>query len=237
MDRLLASSRTSSADHAALLRRLAEGHAELRAAALRDTQAESDPAKITLTRKVADAASHKAIAYYSQLLTQHPDYASTDEVLFYCALEDTHSNDLKNARGRLFDIIKKHPQSRFVPLSYFMFGELFRLEAEADKSKLDLASSAYRETSKYPASQNPVHCLARMRASEVEGQRGNRPYRAQFARDALRCVEQTPQGQLELESVRQQATATLTTFGIDPAGTTPAANNHGIGGTITQPAL
>jgi len=70
-------------------------------------------------------------------------------------------------------VVRDHPASRYVPLVYFAFGEIFRREAEKDPSKRTLAVQSYREAMKYPAPESTAWVSATLRLAELE-QRGGR---------------------------------------------------------------
>jgi tetratricopeptide (TPR) repeat protein len=106
------------------------------------------------------AARKKAIDNYHIIVNDYPNYSQLDEVLYYLAYEYEQANDLKNARSVYYDLIKKAPQSKYIPNAYLAFGELFFNEAQGDPSKWDLAAQAYTEVTKYPAPANKVYGYA-----------------------------------------------------------------------------
>lgn len=176
LERLFETTAKNKPDRPQLARRLAEAYVELESAAFRDkTQAEikrddlkkKDPnaagqqqAQANKVDGVMKAARKKAIDYYHVIVTEYPNYGQIDEVLYYLAYEYEQANDLKNARSVYYDLIKKAPQSKYIPNAYLAFGELFFNEAQGDPSKWDLAAQAYTEVTKYPAPQNKVHGYA-----------------------------------------------------------------------------
>ena len=78
------------------------------------------------------AARKKAIDYYTLIVNDYPNYPQLDEVLYYLAYEYEQANDLENARKVYYDLIKKAPQSKYIPNAYLAFGELFFNEAQGD---------------------------------------------------------------------------------------------------------
>jgi tetratricopeptide (TPR) repeat protein len=83
-----------------------------------------------------------------------------DEALYYLAYEYELGQDLMNARKSYFELIQKHPNSRYVPNAYLAFGEMFFEEAAKDPSKWDLAIQAYNEVIKFPPPDNKVYGYA-----------------------------------------------------------------------------
>lgn len=172
LERLFETTAKNKPDRPQLARRLAEAYVELESAAFRDkTQAEIKRDELKKTNPnaagqqqtqanqadaVMKAARKKAIANYTLIVNEYPNYGQIDEVLYYLAYEYEQANDLKNARSVYYDLIKKAPQSKYIPNAYLAFGELFFNEAQGDPSKWDLAAQAYTEVTKYPAPNNKV---------------------------------------------------------------------------------
>ena len=171
-ERLFEGTKKTAPDRPQLARRLAEEYVELEAAAFRDkTEAEikrdglkktnpqgagQQQTQANQAEAVMKKARERAIAYYTSLKTDYPNYGQLDEVLYYLAYEYEQANDLKNARQVYYELIKTRPDSKFIPNAYLAFGELFFNEAQGDPSKWDLAAQAYTEVIKYPAPQNKV---------------------------------------------------------------------------------
>jgi hypothetical protein len=176
LERLLERTPTGSPDRPQLLRRVAEGHVELRAAAARDGATLSGR-QAELADQIVTSASVQATAYYEKLLDAYPKYGKRDDVLYHLAIEYGFRNDLKHVRESMFRLIKDHPTSLHVPLAYFTFGELFRLEGLSDASKNPLAVEAFKQVAKYPAPQNRAQCLSleRMARLSTSGARQGAP--------------------------------------------------------------
>jgi tetratricopeptide (TPR) repeat protein len=176
LERLFETTAKNKPDRPQLARRLAEAYVELESAAFRDkTQAEikrdelkkSNPqaagqqqTQANQAYQVMKAARKKAIDNYTIIVNEYPTYSQLDEVLYYLAYEYEQANDLANARKVYYDLIKKAPQSKYIPNAYLAFGELFFNEAQGDPSKWDLAAQAYTEVTKYPAPANKVYGYA-----------------------------------------------------------------------------
>lgn len=187
-ERLFETTKKTAPDRPQLARRLAEEYVELESAAFRDkTEAEikRDDAKkknpkaagqfqtnANQAAGVMKAARKKAIDYYALIVKDYPSYAQLDEVLYYLAYEYEQANDLKNARSVYFDLIKKRPNSKYIPNAYLAFGELFFNEAAGDPSKWDLAAQAYSEVIKYPPPNNKVFGYAWYKIAYVYWNKG-----------------------------------------------------------------
>jgi len=187
LERLYKRTAKKSPDRPQLTRRLAEGYVELESAAQRDKIA-ADIAAQDAKRKKQDATKHRqdaaaaekilgaarksAIAYYTLMKTDYPDYSKIDEVLYYLAYEYEQGGDLKNARATYFELIQKAPKSAYIPNAYLAFGELFFQEAQGDPSKWDLSAAAYKEVIKYPPPNNKVYGYARYKLGYVFWNKG-----------------------------------------------------------------
>ncbi|MCA9585436.1 MAG: tetratricopeptide repeat protein [Myxococcales bacterium] len=188
IERLFERTKKNAPDRVQLARRLAEDYVELEAAAFRDkTTAEikrdevkkKNPAQAGQFQTSANqadavmkAARKKAIQSYTLLINDYPNYGQLDEVLYYLAYEYEQASDLKNARSVYYDLIKKRPDSKYIPNAYLAFGELFFNEAQGDPSKWDLSAQAYTEVVKYPPPQNKVLGYARYKLAYVFWNKG-----------------------------------------------------------------
>src|SRR4051812_4736743 len=190
LERLYKRTGKKSPDRPQLTRRLAEGYVELESAAQRDkiaadiaaqdakkknqsaTKFRSDAAAAD---KILAAARKSAIAYYTLMKTDYPDYSKIDEVLYYLAYEYEQGGDLKNARATYFELIQKAPKSAYIPNAYLAFGELFFQEAQGDPSKWELSAAAYKEVIKYPPPNNKVYGYARYKLGYVHWNKGDYP--------------------------------------------------------------
>ena len=187
LERLYKQTPKRSPDRAQLTRRLAEGYVELESAAQRDKisseikvqdakkkkgNAEKPRRDAAQAGAIVKAARQKAIAYYTKMKTDYPNYSKLDEVLYYLAYEHEQAGDLKNARTVYYELIQKAPKSSYIPNAYLAFGELFFIEAQGDPSKWDLAAAAYREVTKYPPPENKVFGYARYKLGYVHWNAG-----------------------------------------------------------------
>ena len=152
LERLLAAMPSTSPDRPAVVRRLAESYAELGRGG---------------NARTASAARASALKYY-ELLTTFPQYPHIDEAFYYAGLEQERAGNLTSARRCYYELIKRSPQSKLIPLAYFAFGEMFNTEGMSDPSKNDLAVQAYTEVLKYPPPSNTVYDDAKTRIAEVK---------------------------------------------------------------------
>ena len=153
LELLFGSTAATSPDRPPLARRLAEDYAEL----------------ARVTEGPTAVASHKhALKYYELLTTDHPQYPQLDEAYYYAALEHELAGNLTGARRAYFELIKRSPNSKFIALAYFAFGEMFFEEAAKDPSKNDLAEQAFKEVLKFPAPGNTVYADAKHRIEEIK---------------------------------------------------------------------
>ncbi|HEY1955258.1 MAG TPA: hypothetical protein VGH28_06590 [Polyangiaceae bacterium] len=176
LENLFRTTPQNAPDRVQLARRLAEDYVELESAAFRDkTQAEiardnekrRNPQAAGRQQAIANQANHimlsarqKVIDNYQLIINQYPNYGLLDEVLYYLAYEYEQSNDLTNARRVYYDLIKKKPNSKYIPNAYLAFGELFFNEAQGDPSKWDFAAQAYTEVIKFPPEKSKVYGYA-----------------------------------------------------------------------------
>ena len=186
----------ASPDRPKLLRRLAENYAELALAAERELaqQALATAARSPSLDRRVTAARAEAIAHYQILDDEYPRWCAVpsagdpatgtgcaDEVLYYLGLTAERAGQLDLARRSYLSVVQDHPQSRFIPAAYLAFGELFRAEADKDRSKLPLARQAYLEVVTYPPPENHVYGYAQYRLAEVHALEGDDP-------EALSCL-------------------------------------------------
>lgn len=190
LERLFRQTKKNSPDRPQLVRRLAEGYVELESAALRDKIAAEIKAQDAKAKKqdaskfrneaaqagkIVSAARDKAIAYYTLMKNDYPNYSKLDEVLYYLAYEYEQKGDYKNARTVYYELIQKSPKSPYIPNAYLAFGELFFQEAQGDPSKWDLAAAAYMEVIKFPPPNNKVYGYARYKLAYVHWNKGEYP--------------------------------------------------------------
>ncbi len=149
-------------DKVALLRRLAEDYCELAVVA-----------ESAGRESVVANARKAAIKDYEAIITGFSAYPMLDEIRYYDALERERTGDLDGARRRYFDLIQRHPTSKYVPGAYFAFGELFAGEASRDATKIELAIQSYRKVATSPPPDNALYGWAWLRIGDLEKQKGD----------------------------------------------------------------
>lgn len=168
LERLVETAPKDSPDRLPLLHRIAEDYVELRSAAMRDELRLSGSEAEQASAQVG-AARTQAIAHYQLLLEAFPSYSERDDLYLALAIEYGWSDDIRSLREKMFFIIREAPRSRHIPLAYFVFGEMFLLEAADDPSKKPLAVAAFRQVSRYPSPPNRALCLSRERLARLAG--------------------------------------------------------------------
>ncbi|MDI1446121.1 tetratricopeptide repeat protein [Polyangium sp. 6x1] len=98
-----------------------------------------------------------------------------DAALYAEALAAERSGKMNEARKGYLKLIQQYPQSPYIPLVYFAFGELFFREAQKDPSKSALAKQSYMEVVKYPPPANTAWLAATFRLADVHHQNGAGP--------------------------------------------------------------
>jgi tetratricopeptide (TPR) repeat protein len=172
LESLFTATASTSTDRPALIRRLAEGYAEL---------------SLSINGATAAHAHAFALKYYELLTVDYPQYAQIDEAYYYAALEHELAGDFRDARRLYFELIKRSSNSKLIPFAYFGFGEIFFAEATIDPSKDELALQAYAEVLKYPAANNAVYADAKRRIAEVKARKaGNTKGNASGTRGVTR---------------------------------------------------
>ncbi|HVK67434.1 MAG TPA: tetratricopeptide repeat protein [Polyangium sp.] len=91
------------------------------------------------------------------------------------ALAAERAGNLNEARRGYLQVVQHHPQSAYVPLVYFAFGELFIQEGQKDPPKLEFAKQSYLEVLKYPMPENIAWISAHVRLAEIHRQKGDHP--------------------------------------------------------------
>jgi TolA-binding protein len=181
IESIFAATPAGSPDRPAMMLRLAEHYGELEHVAEADKAHAAGP-EAERADRVVRAARNAATRYYQLLTREHPRWCAehdpeprrcADESLYYLALELERGGDLDHARKAYLDLLQLWPQSRFVPLAYFAFGELFLDEAQRDPSKLELTEQSYSEVLKYPPPGNAVYGYAEYRLGQVYARRGD----------------------------------------------------------------
>ena len=107
------------------------------------------------TQEQLNEARRDTIRAYYQLMTDHPDYARMDEVLFSLAYGLDEINEHDQARQVYRRLIEEHPTSRFVPSAYLSFGEYF-----FEVGEMGNALQFYNKVIEFPPERNSVYGYA-----------------------------------------------------------------------------
>ncbi|MEP7123769.1 MAG: hypothetical protein ABJE95_22765 [Byssovorax sp.] len=181
----------------ALLRRLAEAYVDLESTALRDqldretrtgsarvhnpSEVAARSAEAERSARIVAAARKNAIKNYEALATRYPTYCAAadlhcgDEVLYFLAYEHQQSKHDDDARRVYLDLIKRFPQSKYVPDAYLAFAEWLFLEAQSDPARLVLAEQAYRKAAELPPPGNRIWGYAHYKLAYVYWSQGDMP--------------------------------------------------------------
>jgi hypothetical protein len=88
--------------------------------------------------------------------------------LYQAALAAERAGDLDTARKSYYKIVQDWPSSKYMPLAFLGFGEMFAQEADSDESKREPARQSYLETMKYPPPDNVVYAYCAYRLAVTE---------------------------------------------------------------------
>jgi tetratricopeptide (TPR) repeat protein len=147
-----------------LLRRLAETYVELEYSALLEhtTTAQQEESETKIVR----AANAKAIAYYTKLKDEYPQYAKLDEVSYFLTYEFERLGNYEKAReGYLALVVPGSSASNYSKLSQLALAEMLFNEAQSDASKWDLAAAEYKKIFKSVAPD--LHGVAHYRLGQI----------------------------------------------------------------------
>lgn len=180
--RLLQTTPEGDKDHPVLLRRLAEGYAELESSAFRAQLTNEDIARDTrkttperqearrrakIEKQILVHARSEAIGHYTRLADLHPTFCSApqkpvgdqgciDEVFYFLAYEHEQAQHLDKARDAYLKLVTNHPKSKYLPHAFLAFGELFFNQAQGDPSKWKPAEQAYDKVKGFAAPGNKL---------------------------------------------------------------------------------
>ena len=88
----------------------------------------------------SDLYREQAIELYEKILSDYQSYPRSDEVLFNLAYNLYDTGKKKEAIARYWDLIRQHPDSKFVPDAYVQMGEHF-----FNSNDLERARKAYQK--------------------------------------------------------------------------------------------
>jgi tetratricopeptide (TPR) repeat protein len=183
----------TSPDRPLIQRRIAEDYVELEKAATAESVLPGDPARRDTRRRTAEQARRMALRSYEDLVTQFPADPRTDEARYFLAYEREQARDLAGARRAYLDLITQSPSSRYVPLAYLAFGEMFFSEAADDPSKWEIAKQAYRKVLDAPPPANEAYAYAWYRLGYVLVNQGDRDGALHALEKAVEAATAFPQ--------------------------------------------
>ncbi|MDC0749043.1 tetratricopeptide repeat protein [Polyangium mundeleinium] len=82
---------------------------------------------------------------------------------------------LDDAKKGYLKLVQQYPESLYMPLVFFAFGELFFKDGQKDPIKLDFAEQSYVEVLNFPMPNNTAWIAANFRLAEVYRQKGEHP--------------------------------------------------------------
>ncbi len=183
LERLFSKTHRRAADRLKILKRLADGYAELAALEsstrtalevqvsqkkIAGAKARRARKQASVARRTAKRARMQSISKYRRLIRDYGrTYSSIDEVLYNLAYEQEALGNPAAARRTYLQLIRTAPTSKYVPKAYLAFGELFFVQAQGDPSKWTLARDAYRKVLEYPPPANEAHSYARYKLAYV----------------------------------------------------------------------
>ncbi|TKD09899.1 tetratricopeptide repeat protein [Polyangium fumosum] len=101
--------------------------------------------------------------------------ASPEASQYAQTLAAERAGNLDQAKEGYLKIVQQYPDSPYIPLVYFAFGELFFKDGQKDPIKLDFAEQSYDEVLKFPMPNNTAWIAANLRLAEVYRQNGDPP--------------------------------------------------------------
>ncbi len=109
----------------------------------------------------------EAIRTYATIVKDHEDFARMDEVLFSLAFGLEELRQYDRARQVYKRMIKKFPQSRFVPHAYLSFAEVY-FAGDPDngvEANMAAAMKFYNKVLEFPPAKNPVYGYAKYKSA------------------------------------------------------------------------
>ncbi|MDI1482292.1 tetratricopeptide repeat protein [Polyangium sp. y55x31] len=105
------------------------------------------------------------------------------------------ADNMNEARKGYLQIIQQYPQSPYVPLVYFAFGEFFFKEGRMDPTKLDLAEQSYVKVLTFPLPDNTAWIAANARLAEIYRLKGDPPQALHSLKWVAGAVAKEPSAQ------------------------------------------
>ncbi|HUB06423.1 MAG TPA: tetratricopeptide repeat protein, partial [Myxococcales bacterium] len=89
----------------------------------------------TVNTRQSDLYRQQAIELYQKILADYQSYPRNDEVLFNLAYNLYDMDKKKEAIARYWDLIRQHPDSKFVPDAYVQLGEHFFKSNDLERAR------------------------------------------------------------------------------------------------------
>lgn len=115
--------------------------------------------------------------------------SGSDRALYEKALATQRAGNLADARRNYFELIQQTPGSRFIPLAYLAFGDLFRERAKKEPAIASLALQAYRKVTSFPPPANTAYAYALLRMAETQAEAAPKPALEAYLRAAKAAVD------------------------------------------------
>jgi TolA-binding protein len=177
LERLFDTTPRSSPDRPSIALRMAEAYVELASAAARDKAAERTAQEVRKAQATERAARARAVKLYQLVANQYPRWCApaagsvsgdtngdrcVDEVLYFLGYELELAGEIDAARKVYLDLVKRFPESRYVPYVYFAFAEIFLEQARSDPGRWQLAARLYEKASTFRESPIAPHAVSRL---------------------------------------------------------------------------
>ncbi|MCI0572012.1 MAG: tetratricopeptide repeat protein [Myxococcaceae bacterium] len=94
-----------------------------------------------------------AMEQYKEIVQSHRNFERMDEVLFFLGQLLMENGDEKAALKTYELLIKRYPESKFLPDAYLAFGEYYFNNSKGKRDWLEKALKAYEKAASYPDSQ------------------------------------------------------------------------------------
>ncbi|MBU0996125.1 MAG: tetratricopeptide repeat protein [Proteobacteria bacterium] len=131
--------------------RLAELHIEKSRIAFFVRKNQRDGESSSLDQFESNTLKNRALEIYQRILDDFPDFQDQDKVHFFMAHEFRELNKTDEMIAHYREIIRKYPNSSYVPESYLLLGDYFM-----GKGDVDMAKRHYEKVIDYPFSQAVV---------------------------------------------------------------------------------
>lgn len=113
-------------------------------------RAKAEKAELTARSK---AFGKLAVAQYTKIVQEFPDFERSDEVLFFLGTTLMEEGQDRKALVAFKRLVQKYPQSRYLPDAYLAFGEYYFNNSKGRREELLKALEAYKKAAEFPESQ------------------------------------------------------------------------------------